>query len=59
MSSNKSNEILLLKKSKRGIARIIFGRTGIVVTLLIKIINIVLATVDINLLANFLHQYYY
>ncbi len=35
MSSNKSNEILLLKKSKRGIARIIFGRTGIVVTLLI------------------------
>lgn len=35
MSTNKSNEILLLKKSKRGILRIIFGRTGIVVILLL------------------------
>ena len=35
MSSMKSNEILLLKKSKRGILRIIFGRTGVVFLLLI------------------------
>ena len=35
MSSNKYSQILLLKKSKHGILRIIFGRTGIVVTLLL------------------------
>jgi cardiolipin synthase len=39
MSSNKnkdkSNQILLLKKSKGGIMRIIFGRTGIVILLLL------------------------
>lgn len=35
MSLNKANEILLLKKGKRGIIRIIFGRTGIVLTLLL------------------------
>lgn len=35
MSTNKSSQILLLKKSKRGIVRIIFGRTGIVVILLL------------------------
>ena len=35
MSSNKSNQILLLKKSKRGIIRILFGRTGIIIFLLI------------------------
>ncbi len=32
---NKSNQILLLKKSKHGIMRILFGRTGIVIFLLI------------------------
>ena len=35
MSASKSNQILLLKKSKRGILRIIIGRTGIVVVLLL------------------------
>ena len=35
MSLNKSNQVLLLKKSKRGILRIIFGRTGIVALLLL------------------------
>ncbi len=35
MSLNKSNQTLLLKKGKYGIVRIIFGRTGIVVALLI------------------------
>lgn len=35
MSLNKSDQILLLKKGKRGIVRIIFGRTGIVAILLI------------------------
>lgn len=35
MSYSKSDQILLLKRSKRGIIRIIFGRTGIVVGLII------------------------
>ena len=35
MSLNKSNQILLLKKSKRGLLRIIFGRTGIILFLLL------------------------
>nr|WP_300006311.1 cardiolipin synthase [Tissierella sp.] len=34
MSANKSNQILLLKRSKRGILRIVIGRTGIVFLLL-------------------------
>ena len=33
-NGNKVNEILLLKKSKHGILRIIFGRTGIIILLL-------------------------
>lgn len=32
---DKSNQLLLLKKSKRGLMRILFGRTGIIVFLLI------------------------
>lgn len=35
MNLNKANKIFLLKKSKRGILRIIFGRTGIISFLLI------------------------
>jgi cardiolipin synthase len=34
MSSIKSDQIMLLKKSKRGVIRIIFGRAGIVLMLL-------------------------
>lgn len=34
-NKNKSNQILLLKKSKRGIMRILFGRTGIIISILI------------------------
>lgn len=38
---DKSNQILLLKKGKRGIARILFGRTGIVaLLLLIQVISL-------------------
>jgi len=42
MSTRKSNEILLLKKGKRGVLRIIFGRTGVVVTLLLSQILILI-----------------
>ena len=35
MSLNKSDQILLLKKGKRGILRVVFGRTGIVALLLL------------------------
>ena len=35
IDNNKNNEILLLKKGKKGILRMIFGRTGIVIFLLV------------------------
>lgn len=35
MSTHKANEILLLKKGKKGILRIVFGRTGVVLLLLL------------------------
>ena len=45
MSLTKSDQILLLKKGKRGIVRIIFGRTGIVVGLLLTQILILISVV--------------
>lgn len=35
MDKSKSNQILLLKKSKRGLMRVLFGRTGIIMFLLL------------------------
>lgn len=35
MDKGKSNQILLLKKSKRGLMRVVFGRTGIIMLLLL------------------------
>ena len=32
---NKANEVLLLKKGKRGVIRMLFGRTGIIIFLLL------------------------
>ena len=32
---NKANEVLLLKKVKRGVIRMLFGRTGIIIFLLL------------------------